>query len=137
MAERPKLVLAMRPDIVDLVLPAPLRARLDSLADVHPVIVTDAADPAAGDALGAAEILLTGWGAPEIDAGMLGRAPRLAAVIHAAGTVKHHVHPEAWERGIDVSSAADTNAGPVIDFTASFPAVTGAGAHPAWRSSDR
>jgi phosphoglycerate dehydrogenase-like enzyme len=117
MAERPKLVLAMRPDILDLVLPAPLRARLDTLADVHPVIVTDAADPAAGDALDSAEILLTGWGAPEIDAGLLARAPRLGAVIHAAGTVKHHVRAEVWERGIAVSSAADANAGPVIDFT--------------------
>lgn len=117
MVERPKLVLAMRQDILDLVLPAPLRARLDTPADVHPLLVTDAATPAAGDALATAEILLTGWGAPEIDAGLLARAPRLGAVIHAAGTVKHHVHPVVWERGIAVSSAADANAGPVVDFT--------------------
>jgi phosphoglycerate dehydrogenase-like enzyme len=117
MADRPKLVLAMRQDILDLVLPAPLRARLDTLADVHPLPVTDAGDPAACDALAAADILLTGWGAPEIDAGLLARTPRLRAVIHAAGTVKHHVHPVVWERGIAVSSAADANAGPVVDFT--------------------
>ncbi|WP_333769973.1 hydroxyacid dehydrogenase [Streptomyces sp. IBSBF 2435] len=117
MAERPKLVLAMRQDILDLVLPAPLRARLDTLADVHPLLVTDAADPAPAEALGSAEVLLTGWGAPEVDAGLLARAPRLGAVIHAAGTVKYHVHPEVWERGIVVSSAADANAGPVVDFT--------------------
>lgn len=117
MAERPKLVLAMRRDILDLALPAPLRARLDTLADVHPLLVTDAADPAAGDALATAEILLTGWGAPGVDAALLTRAPRLGAVIHAAGTVKHHVHAVVWERGIAVSSAADANAGPVVDFT--------------------
>jgi phosphoglycerate dehydrogenase-like enzyme len=117
MAERPKLVLAMRQDILDLVLPAPLRARLATAADVHPLLVTDADTPAARDALAGADILLTGWGAPEIDAGLLARAPRLGAVIHAAGTVKHHVHPVVWERGIAVSSAADANAGPVVDFT--------------------
>ncbi|MFI0944369.1 hydroxyacid dehydrogenase [Streptomyces sp. NPDC021020] len=117
MAERPKLVLAMQQDIVDLVLPAPLRDRLGTLADVHPVLVTDAADPACDAAFAEAEILFTGWGAPEIDTALLARTPRLAAVIHAAGTVKHHVRPEVWERGIAVSSAADANAGPVIDFT--------------------
>ncbi|WP_327289577.1 hydroxyacid dehydrogenase [Streptomyces sp. NBC_01198] len=117
MAERPNLVLAMRQDILDLVLPAPLRARLDTLADVHPLLVTDPDEPAAGEALATADILLTGWGAPEVDAALLARAPRLGAVIHAAGTVKHHVHAEVWERGIAVSSAADANAGPVVDFT--------------------
>ncbi|NUS17392.1 MAG: hydroxyacid dehydrogenase, partial [Streptomyces sp.] len=117
MAERPKLVLAMQQDVVDLVLPAPLRARLDTLADVHPLLVTDAALPASDAALADAEILLTGWGAPDVDAALLARAPRLGAVIHAAGTVKHHVRPVVWERGIAVSSAADANAGPVVDFT--------------------
>ncbi|MFI1098571.1 hydroxyacid dehydrogenase [Streptomyces sp. NPDC020917] len=115
MAERPKLVLAMRPDILDLVLPAPLRTRLDALADVHPALVTDWDD--AGAALAAADVLFTGWGCPVLDAALLDRAPRLAAVIHAAGSVKAHVRPEVWQRGVAVSSAADANAAPVIEFT--------------------
>lgn len=117
MAERPKLVLAMRPDILDLVLPAPLRARLDQLTAVHPTLVTEVDSAASAAALSDAELLLTGWGSPSVDATVLALAPRLGAVIHAAGTVKGHVRPEVWERGIAVSSAADANAGPVIDFT--------------------
>lgn len=137
MAERPNLVLAMRPDIVDLVLPAPLRDRLAAVATVHPRPVTDfgtgTSGPGAGgvdsgaadargttlpaDALAATDILLTGWGCPPLDAAVLARAPRLAAVVHAAGTVKGHVRPEVWQRGIAVSSAADANAGPVVEFT--------------------
>ncbi|SFF92810.1 Phosphoglycerate dehydrogenase [Actinacidiphila alni] len=117
MAERPKLVLAMGPDILDLVLPAALRTRLDALAAVHPALVTDATTPEATAALADADILLTGWGAPAVDTALLGLAPRLGAVIHAAGTVKGHVRPEVWQRGIAVSSAADANAGPVVDFT--------------------
>jgi phosphoglycerate dehydrogenase-like enzyme len=115
MAERPKLVLAMRPEILDLVLPAPLQARLAALADVHPAVLTrwDGATAA----LGTADVLLTGWGSPLIDAAALEKAPNLAAVIHAAGSVKGHVRPEVWERGIAVSSAADANAAPVIEFT--------------------
>ncbi|WP_262414273.1 hydroxyacid dehydrogenase [Actinacidiphila acidipaludis] len=115
MAERPKLVLAMRPDILDLVLPAPLRTRLDALADVHPAVLTRWDDAPA--ALASADVLLTGWGSPLIDAAALDRAPKLAAVIHAAGSVKGHVRPEVWDRGIAVSSAADANAAPVIEFT--------------------
>lgn len=119
MAGRPTLVLAMRPDVADLVLPAALRARLDALADVHPAVLADFTTPG-GDgltALTAAEILLTGWGCPPLDAAALERMPRLAAVVHAAGTVKGHVGPEVWRRGIAVSSAADANAAPVVEFT--------------------
>src|SRR5690349_24171415 len=115
MAERPKLVLAMRPEILDLVLPAPLQARLAALADVHPAVLTRWDDATA--ALGTADVLLTGWGSPLIDAAALEKAPKLAAVIHAAGSVKGHVRREVWERGIAVSSAADANAAPVIEFT--------------------
>ncbi|WP_263579431.1 hydroxyacid dehydrogenase [Streptomyces sp. PSKA30] len=63
------------------------------------------------------EILITGWRCPLIDAEVLDRAPRLRAVIHAAGTVKHHLAPAVFERGIAVSSAAAANAGPVADYT--------------------
>ncbi|BBA99144.1 putative 2-hydroxyacid-family dehydrogenase [Actinacidiphila reveromycinica] len=117
MAERPKLVLAMRPDILDLVLPAPLRARLDALADVHPDLVTDLADPGAARALADARLLLTGWGCPVLDAEALDRMPRLAAAVHAAGSVRHHATPAVWARGIAVSSAADANAAPVVEYT--------------------
>ena len=117
MAERPNLVLAMRPDILDLVLPAPLRARLDTLAAVRPAPVTDIGDPAATAALRDADLLLTGWGCPVLDAAALARLPRLSAVVHAAGTVKSHLGPEVWARGIAVSSAADANAAPVIEYT--------------------
>lgn len=114
-AADPHIVLAMRPDLLDLVLPADLRARLGVLGRVHPEPVTDWAT--APDALATADVLLTCWGCPVLDAAALDRAPRLAAVVHAAGSVKGHVRPEVWERGIAVSSAADANAAPVIEFT--------------------
>ncbi|WP_405585210.1 hydroxyacid dehydrogenase [Streptomyces sp. NBC_01190] len=117
MAERPTLVLAMRPDILDLVLPEPLRTRLDALADVRPgPPLTDWSNASDAD-LSGAQVLLSGWGCPPLDTAFLDRAPRLATVLHAAGTVKGHLPPEVWERGITVSSAADANAAPVIEFT--------------------
>jgi phosphoglycerate dehydrogenase-like enzyme len=47
---------------------------------------------------------------------VLARAPRLRAVVHAAGTVKEHVDPACFGR-LRVSSAAAANAVPVAEFT--------------------
>jgi phosphoglycerate dehydrogenase-like enzyme len=48
---------------------------------------------------------------------VLDRAPKLRAIIHAAGTVKGHVDPLCFERGVRVTSAAAANAVPVSEFT--------------------
>ncbi|MEU8889942.1 hydroxyacid dehydrogenase [Streptomyces sp. NPDC048442] len=63
------------------------------------------------------DILLTGWGAPVLDAALLGHAPRLRTVLVAAGSVRHLTTPAFWERGIPIVSAAAANAVPVAEFT--------------------
>ncbi|MEV7725191.1 hydroxyacid dehydrogenase [Streptomyces sp. NPDC087917] len=98
----------------EAVLPELLR-----VADVDPaLLVTDFTDedPELADRLDRAEVLLTGWGCPPLDSAALGRMPRLRAVVHAAGSVKHHVTPACWERGLLVSSAAAANALPVAEY---------------------
>ncbi|GAA1578755.1 MULTISPECIES: hydroxyacid dehydrogenase [Kribbella] len=67
--------------------------------------------------LAEADVLLTGWGCPRITAEVLDAAPKLRAVVHAAGTVKTFVDPVVFERGVEVSSAAAANAIPVAEFT--------------------
>jgi phosphoglycerate dehydrogenase-like enzyme len=64
-----------------------------------------------------AEIVLSGWGCPPLDAEVLRRAPALRAIVHAAGGVKGHVTDACWERGLLVSTAAGANAAPVAEFT--------------------
>ncbi|MFI9235886.1 hydroxyacid dehydrogenase [Streptomyces sp. NPDC053079] len=96
----------MGTDEATAVLPADLRARLAEFG-----VVADQ------DELARADVLLTGWGSPRLTEQLLGRAPRLRAVIHAAGSVKWLLTPAVWERGIVVSSAAAANAGPVADYT--------------------
>jgi len=68
-------------------------------------------------ALAAAEVLVTGWRTPVIDAAVLDAAPNLTRILHIAGSVKEQFTPEIWERGIQVSSAVDANAVPVAEFT--------------------
>lgn len=63
------------------------------------------------------EVLLTGWGAPQLDSEALERMPRLRAVIHCAGTVRPIVGGDVWSRGIVVSTSADVNAEPVAEYT--------------------
>ncbi|WP_432890887.1 hydroxyacid dehydrogenase [Kribbella sp. CA-245084] len=70
-----------------------------------------------GDELAAAEVLLTGWGCPRITVDVLDAAPKVRAIVHAAGTIKTFVDPAVFERGIEVSSAAAANAIPVAEFT--------------------
>lgn len=66
-----------------------------------------------------ARVLVTGWGAPLLDATLLDRFPGLELVAHAAGTVRGIVDEEVWARGIRVCNAAEANAVSVADFTVS------------------
>jgi phosphoglycerate dehydrogenase-like enzyme len=62
------------------------------------------------------EILITSWGCPLIDETVLAHAPRLRAIVHAAGTVRGIAGDAVWQRDISVSSMADLNALPVAEF---------------------
>ncbi|UFU05869.1 hydroxyacid dehydrogenase [Ruania halotolerans] len=100
-------------------------ARLDHLVDLDRRILDDQGDARMSDALAEAEILITSWGAPRINAAFLERAPALRAVIHAAGSVKHWADPVLWERGIVVSTAAAANAQPVAEYTLAMILLSG------------
>lgn len=92
--------------------------RLRTLAQIdteHPVSnLADASDEELADV----EVLLTGWGSGPVDAAALLRLPRLRAVVHTAGTVRHVVTDAVWDRGdVVVTSATEANAVPVAEFT--------------------
>ncbi|MDG4860944.1 hydroxyacid dehydrogenase [Streptomyces sp. T-3] len=108
----------MGADVVDLVLPPALRERLAHCTELAPQVLTGPLTSARARAvLAGTEVLVTGWECPPLTAEVLSYAPRLQAVVHAAGTVKQLVTDALWSRGIAVSSAADANAGPVVSFT--------------------
>ncbi|WP_445528844.1 hydroxyacid dehydrogenase [Streptomyces cyslabdanicus] len=93
-------------------------SRLTTLADLDPaLVVDDFDDPRATAALRETEVVVSGWGCPPLGEDVLARAPALRAVVHAAGSVKHHITDACWRRGIQVSSAAWANALPVAEYT--------------------
>ncbi|MEU8758183.1 hydroxyacid dehydrogenase [Streptomyces sp. NPDC048659] len=106
------------------------RARLAALARTDPLLVAHdltAPDERTAAALAEAELLLTCWGATPLTAEVLDRAPRLKGVVHAAGSVKHHITDACWERGIRVASVAAANALPVAEYTLAAVLFAGKG----------
>lgn len=117
-SQRPRALFAMNPVHLPGLFPASLMTRLTTLAAIDPaLVVQDFTDPAVAGPLAETEVLVTGWGCPRIDGHVLAAAPRLRAVLHAAGSVRHLVAPEVWGAGIQVSSAVDANALPVAEYT--------------------
>lgn len=128
MPPRPKALFAMSPEHLPLLFPAPVMNRLIGLVDIDPgAVLTSFDDPGAAEALAQADVLVTGWGCPPLDAAALAAAPRLTAVVHSAGSVKHLVTAAALERGLLFSSAADANAIPVAEYTVGMILLVGKG----------
>jgi len=93
-------------------------ARLAAAARLgDPMAATELGSPPVRARLAAVEVLITSWGCPPLDREVLRHAPRLRAVLHAAGSVRGHVSQEVFDRGILVTTAADANAEPVARYT--------------------
>lgn len=112
---------ALAEDLID----ARHRHQLETVADVSPQVMTDPHDPGLDTALAAADVLLTSWGGPRLDAQFLARAPRLRLVAHAAGTVKRFATSAAWQRGLRISSAADANGIAVAEYSLAMILLAG------------
>ncbi|MDA2813910.1 hydroxyacid dehydrogenase [Nocardiopsis sp. RSe5-2] len=126
MTRRPKAALAMSPRAAEAVLDGRAMAALDKVCDLAPgPVLDDFTDPRARAVLAGTEVLVTGWGCPLLDEDALAAAPRLRAVVHTAGSVRGHLAPACWERGIAVSSAAAANAVPVAEYTVAMILLTG------------
>ncbi|MER7772600.1 hydroxyacid dehydrogenase [Kitasatospora sp. NPDC096140] len=108
----------MQPGLAERLIAPATMARLTELAVLDPaLVVDDFTAPEAAAALRETEVIISSWGCPPLDAPVLAAAPALRAVVHAAGSVKHHVTEACWRRGLQVTSAAWANALPVAEYT--------------------
>ncbi|MEI5521917.1 hydroxyacid dehydrogenase [Streptomyces brasiliscabiei] len=123
---RPRAALAMSQDAATAVFSPDSLARLGAVCDLAPLpVLDDLGTPRAREILADVDLLVTGWRCPPLDADVLATAPRLRAVVHAAGSVRGHITDACWERGIEVSSAAVPNALPVAEYTLAMILLTG------------
>lgn len=95
-----------------------LSADLDRLRAVAEVrLIGSAKDPDFLQRLGDVDILMSSWGMPKLSAQLLAAAPRLRAACYAAGSVKGFATPEAFARGVIITTAMYANAIPVAQVT--------------------
>jgi len=114
---RPKLAFAYDPQFTEHVFAAEQLQRLAGLCQIlrhEPLLELNS--PEARAVLAETEILVTGWGPPQLDTATLQAAPRLRLIAHSAGSIKYFIAPEVVER-VAVTSAVTANAVPVAEFT--------------------
>jgi phosphoglycerate dehydrogenase-like enzyme len=115
---KPETLLVMGPDTMAVQFGSGELDRLRATAALgEPLWVDELSSPRARSRLSEVEVLLTSWGCPPLDEDVLNAAPKLRAVLHAAGTVRGHVGDAVFDREIRVTTAADANAEPVARFT--------------------
>ncbi|WP_419999057.1 hydroxyacid dehydrogenase [Streptomyces boninensis] len=67
-----------------------------------------------------AEVVITGWRSPRLDAGLLAAAPRLRLVAHSGAAVRFLVSDELFARGIRVSQTGEAMAPAVAEVALTF-----------------
>jgi phosphoglycerate dehydrogenase-like enzyme len=113
----PRLLYAIAREHFARIVPLHVRDRIAAACDPIPAPVPDQADKAfVLSHVRDAEILVSSWGTPIVDAEILAAAPALKLVAHAAGTIKAMMSEEAWRRGIRVTGAAQSIATGVAEF---------------------
>ena len=112
---RPRALFAMGRSHRDALFPQAAVEELKRHVHIDPYLVAEDFDWVPD--LASVELLITSWGCPPLDDAVLARMPALKAVVHAAGSVKHHVTDACWDRGLRVSTAAAANAVPVAEYT--------------------
>jgi phosphoglycerate dehydrogenase-like enzyme len=90
--------------------------RLEAAAHVVTPTVIDG-DALKYPSLADTRVLITGWGSPLIDQGIVSAAPQLKLIAHSAGSIKNIVRELVYDHGIRVTTAAGANAIPVAEFT--------------------
>lgn len=111
----PKVVLAMAEAVAEGQFGPEEWDRLRAISRPHDRVLTDFG-PDSLAAMSDAEILITSWGCPQVDDRVVAAAPRLRAIVHAAGSVRGIAGDAVWEHGITVSSMADLNGLPVAEY---------------------
>lgn len=115
--QRLKGLFVLRPDAYNEIYGPADRATIAELIDVIAPPQTAESIYKHPDILQEVDILLSGWGAPLIDATLLTHAPCLRAIFYGSGSIRGFITDAVWERGILVTSAQAINAIPVAEYT--------------------
>jgi phosphoglycerate dehydrogenase-like enzyme len=110
-----RAALLMDPGLVPFVFGADEQARLERILDIDMTSSAATALSAIPDPA-RIELLITGWGVPQIGPDELDAFPALRGIVHWGGGIGF-LDEQAAARGIRISSARAANAIPVAEFT--------------------
>ncbi|THV35267.1 hydroxyacid dehydrogenase [Glycomyces buryatensis] len=117
-SRRPRAVLSFQPpSLVGQIFTSDALDRMTAHLDFDPAhMITETGTEQSRRLLADAEVLLAGWGAPPVPAGL---APRLRAVVYAGGIAATCLTDPAEHaaRGVVASNARVVNAVPVAEYT--------------------
>lgn len=132
--QQPRAVLAFGPpSLVGRIFGTEALARLTAALDVDvDQVLTETTSVRARGLLASAEVLVAGWGAPQVPVGL---APRLRAVLYAGGVARTCLADPAAHaaRGVVASNARAANAVPVAEYTLATILLANKGARAAER----
>lgn len=115
---RPQALLAFDPpSLAGDIFSADLRQRLGAAVRLDPdLVLTETASSRARAALAGVEVLIAGWGAPQIASALV---PQLRAVVYAGGVASTCLADphELAARGVLAANARAANAVPVAEYT--------------------
>lgn len=114
-----KALYILNVDAFERIYGQPERDEIAQLVDLVAPPQTAASIAEKPELLSDVEIILSGWGAPKMDAALLEAAPNLRAVFYGAGTVRYFVTDAFWARDITLMSAWGANAVPVSEYALS------------------
>jgi phosphoglycerate dehydrogenase-like enzyme len=112
-----KAVYIMNPWEWDRVYPTAVREELAGMVDILGPVLSPAEALARPELLEKVEVLLSGWGGPQLNERFLDQAPNLKAVFYGAGAVRHLLSDAFWNRQIVITTANAANAIPVAEFS--------------------
>jgi len=113
------IVAAVAGPLRSLFFPADVAGRLAGLGELRWVSPGPDGPPLPA-LLADAEVLVTSWGFPRLDADLLAHAPRLRLVAHTGASVRFLVSDALFARGVHVTQAGAAMARPVAEVALAF-----------------
>ncbi len=118
MSPKPKILVAFRPSLYELLF-APAQDR--ALRAFGDVVFHDSETNLSSEELAQRmpgfDAVLSSWGTPRFTDEVLDAADRLRIIAHTAGSIKNMLPPPVFDRGIAVTHAASAIAGAVADLS--------------------